>query len=258
MIHELAQVDPTAVIADDVEIGPFTVIGPDVEIGNGTVVGPHVVIEGPTKIGSKNRIFQFTSLGGAPQHLGYQDEPTRLEIGDNNIIRESCTINRGTTSRLGGKEVTRIGNNNFIMAYCHVAHDCIVGNNTIFANGSSLAGHVEVGDYAILGGFTMVHQFCKVGAHCITGISTVTFKDIPPYLLVSGNTAKPYGLNLKGLKRRDFTQEEIEELKSAYKILYRSANTIEAAIEELKTFADNRHIQYLVKFIEDSERGIVR
>jgi len=258
MIHELAQVDPTAVIAEDVEIGPFTVIGPGVEIGSGSVIGPHVVIEGPTKIGSNNRIFQFTSLGGAPQHLGYQDEPTHLEIGDNNVIRESCTINRGTPGRLGGKELTRIGSNNFIMAYCHIAHDCIVGNNTIFANGSSLAGHVEVGDFAILGGFTMVHQFCKVGAHCITGISTVTFKDIPPYLLVSGNTAKPYGLNLKGLKRRDFTQQEIEELKSAYKILYRSANTIEAAIEELKSFTGNRHIQCLVKFIEDSERGIVR
>jgi len=174
------------------------------------------------------------------------------------MIRESCTSNRGTTRRLGGKEVTRIGDNNFIMAYCHVAHDCNVGNNTIFANGSSLAGHVEVGDYAILGGFTMVHQFCKVGAHCITGISTVTFKDIPPYLLVSGNTAKPYGLNLKGLKRRDFTPQEIEELKSAYKILYRSANTIEEAVEELKSYADNRHIQALIKFIEDSERGIVR
>lgn len=258
MIHESALVDPSARLGENVSIGAFTVIGPDVEIGDNSVVGPHVVINGPTTIGKGNRIFQFSSLGEPPQHHGYQGEPTRLEIGDNNIIRESCTINRGTTGNLGGKDVTRIGNNNFIMAYCHIAHDCNVGNHTIFANGSSLAGHVQVGDYAILGGFTMVHQFCRVGAHCITGISTVTFKDIPPFLLVSGNTAKPYGLNLKGLKRRDFSEQEIEELKLAYKILYRSGNQVEVALNELKSMSGNRHIKHLAGFIDQSERGIVR
>jgi len=258
MIHELASVDSSARIADGVSIGAFTVIGPDVEIGKDTWIGPHVVINGPTSIGSNNRIFQFSSLGEPPQHLGYKNEPTRLVIGNNNVIRESCTINRGTSRAVGGKEVTTIRDNNFIMAYSHIAHDCIVGSNTIFANGSSLAGHVEVGDFAILGGFTMVHQFCRVGAHCITGISTVTFKDIPPYVLVSGNTAKPYGLNLKGLKRRDFSDKDIEELKKAYRLLYRSGNTVEAAIEELRKFSGNPHIVALVQFIEDSERGIVR
>ena len=258
MIHQQALVDPSAKIADGVSIGAFSVIGPDVVIGSDTWIGPHVVINGPATIGSGNRIYQFCSLGEPPQHLGYKNEPTSLVIGDNNTIRESCTINRGTAKTVGGREVTRIGNNNFLMAYSHVAHDCIVGSNTIFANGSSLAGHVEVGDYAILGGFTMVHQFCRVGAHCITGISTVTFKDIPPYMLVSGNTAKPYGLNLKGLKRRDFSEEDIEQLKAAYKILYRSGNQAESALSQLKNMSDNPHVQTLARFISESERGIVR
>lgn len=255
MIHPQAVVDPAARISSGVSIGPFSVIGPDVEIGENTVIGPHVVISGPTTIGSNNTIYQFTSLGEPPQHLGYKGEPTQLIIGNNNIIRESCTMNRGTVQ---GHGKTVIGDNNFIMAYSHIAHDCNVGSNTIFANGSSLAGHVDVGDYAILGGFTMVHQFCRVGAHAITGISTVTFKDVPPYLLVSGNTAKPYGLNLKGLKRRDFTEDDIEMLKKAYKVLYRSGKSIEEAIEALKELSANRHVQALIQFVSESERGIVR
>jgi UDP-N-acetylglucosamine acyltransferase len=255
VIHAQAIIDPSARIADGVSIGPFSVIGPDVEIGEHTVIGPHVVISGPTEIGSNNTIYQFTSLGEPPQHLGYKGEPTRLIIGNNNIIRESCTMNRGT---IQGHGKTVVGDNNFIMAYSHIAHDCSVGNHTIFANGSSLAGHVEVGDYAILGGFTMVHQFCRIGAHSITGISTVTFKDVPPFLLVSGNTAQPYGLNLKGLKRRDFTDEDIDILKKAYKILYRSGKTVEEAIESLNSLSTNRHLQALIKFISESERGIVR
>lgn len=258
MIHEQALVDPSAQIAGGVSIGAFSVIGPNVVVGKNTWIGPHVVINGSTTIGEGNKIFQFCSLGEPPQHLGYNNEPTKLVIGDNNTIREFCTLNRGTAKATGGREVTRIGDNNFLMAYCHVAHDCNVGSSTIFANGSSLAGHVDVGDFAILGGFTMVHQFCRVGAHCITGISTVTFKDIPPYMLVSGNTAKPYGLNLKGLKRRDFSEEDLEQLKAAYKILYRSGNQTEFAVEQLKKMSDNPHVQTLVRFIADSERGIVR
>jgi UDP-N-acetylglucosamine acyltransferase len=213
------------------------------------------VISGPTIIGNNNHIYQFTSLGEPPQHLGYQGEKTRLIIGNDNTIRESCTMNRGT---MQGHKETVIGNNNYIMAYSHIAHDCKVGSNTIFANGSSLAGHVEVGDYAILGGFTMIHQFCRVGAHAITGISTVTFKDIPPYLLVSGNTAQPYGLNLKGLKRRDFSENDIDLLKQAYKILYRSGQTIEAAIQLLNKLPPNKHVQALIQFVSASERGIAR
>ena len=258
MIHESAIVDPSAKIADGVTIGAFTVIGAEVEVGEGTWIGSHVVINGPTRIGRNNKIYQFSSLGEPPQHLGYKNEPTRLEIGDNNIIRESCTINRGSPKSVGGREITTIKDNNFIMAYCHIAHDCKVGSNTIFANGSSLAGHVDVGDYAILGGFTMVHQFCRVGAHCITGISTVTFKDIPPYLLVSGNTAKPYGLNLKGLKRRDFDEQDIESLKKAYKLLYRSGYSVETALEELRKLSGNIHVQAFMQFIEGSKRGIIR
>jgi len=258
MIHSSAIVHPSANIADGVSIGPFSVIGADVEIEAGSWIGPNVVINGPTRIGKNNKIYQFCSLGEPPQHLGYRDEPTKLVIGDNNVIRESCTFNRGTSKSVGGREVTTIGDRNFIMAYCHIAHDCKVGNDTIFANGSSLAGHVDVGDFAILGGFTMVHQFCRVGAHCITGISTVTFKDIPPYLLVSGNTAKPYGLNLKGLKRRDFNEQDIESLKKAYKLLYRSGYDVDKAISELKTLADNRHVKAFMDFVEDSKRGIVR
>lgn len=255
MIHPLAIVDPGAKLGKDVQIGAFSIIGADVEIGNGTWIGPHVVINGPTRIGSENRIYQFSSLGEGPQHLGYKGEPTRLEIGDRNIIREYCTLNRGT---VGGGGVTRLGHDNFIMAYCHVAHDCQVGNRTIFANGTSLAGHVKVEDQVIFGGFTMIHQFCRVGAHAMTGISTVTFKDIPPYLLVAGNTAVPHGLNVRGLKRRNFSEQSIEALRQAYKLVYKSGLRLSEATEQLVQAATNPEVRHFLDFIKQSERGIVR
>ncbi|MBI5783544.1 MAG: acyl-ACP--UDP-N-acetylglucosamine O-acyltransferase [Gammaproteobacteria bacterium] len=256
MIHPLAIVDPDAKIGKDVQIGAFSIIGAGVEISNETWIGPHVVINGPTRIGGKNRIYQFSSLGEAPQHLGYKGEPTWLEIGDRNIIREYCTLNRGT---VGGGGITRLGHDNFIMAYCHVAHDCQVGNRTIFANGTSLAGHVRVEDQVIFGGFTMIHQFCRVGAHSMTGINTVTFKDIPPYLLVAGNTAVPHGLNVRGLKRRNFSEQSIESLRQAYKLVYKSGLRLNEAAEQLARMAGmSSEVRHFLDFIKQSERGIVR
>jgi UDP-N-acetylglucosamine acyltransferase len=255
VIHPLAIVDPGAKLGKDVQIGAFSIIGAGVEIGSGTWIGPHVVINGSTRIGSDNRIYQFSSLGEAPQHLGYKGEPTWLEIGDRNIIREYCTLNRGSA---GGGGVTRLGHDNFIMAYCHLAHDCQVGNRTIFANGTSLAGHVRVEDQVIFGGFTMIHQFCRVGAHAMTGISTVTFKDIPPYLLVAGNTAVPHGLNVRGLKRRNFSEQTIEALRQAYKLVYKSGLRLSEATEQLAQMDANPEVRHFLDFIKHSERGIVR
>ncbi len=256
MIHPLAIIDPAAVVGANVHVGPFSIIAAGVEIGDGTWIGPHVVINGPTKIGQQNKIFQFASLGEAPQDLKYAGEPTRLEIGDRNIVREHCTFSRGTVP---GGGLTQIGDDNLFMAYVHVAHDCHVGSKTIFANCASLAGHVFVGDYAILGGFTGIHQFCRVGEHCMTGIATITFKDIPPYMLVSGNTAKPYGLNLRGLKRRGFSSEAIDALRRSYKLIYRSGLTLEQALERMGEFgAEFQEVRRLADFIRQSERGIVR
>ena len=256
MIHPQAIVDPGAKIGNNVHIGPFSVIGPDVEIGDETWIGPQVVINGPTRIGKANKIYQFSSIGEAPQHLGYKGEPTRLEIGDRNVIREYCTLNRATATSGG---VTHLGDDNFIMAYCHVAHDCHVGNRTIFANGTSLAGHVTVEDNVIFGGFSLIHQFCRVGAHCMTGIGTVTFKDIPPYLLVAGNTAVPHGLNVRGLKRRKFSSDSIEILRKAYKILYKSGLRLNEAIEQLETMTkDCNEALHFLDFIKHSERCIIR
>lgn len=256
MIHPLAIVDPGAKLGKDVEIGAFSIIGRDVEIGDGTWVGPHVVINGATRIGSGNRIYQFSSLGEAPQHLGYKGEETRLEIGDRNVIREYCTLNRGTAASGG---VTQIGHDNFIMAYCHVAHDCHVGNHTIFANGTSLAGHVSVEDCVIFGGFTMVHQFCRVGAYTMTGINTVTFKDIPPYLLVAGNTAVPHGLNVRGLRRRNFSEEAVDSLRKAYKLVYKSGLSLAEAVEQVAPLTEkNPEVGRFIGFIRQSKRGIVR
>lgn len=256
MIHATAVVDPGTLIGPDVQIGPYTVIGANVEIGAGTWVGPHVVINGPTRIGRDNRVFQFSSVGEAPQDLKYAGEPTRLEIGDRNTIRECCTLHRGTP---GGGAVTRIGDDNLLMAYVHVAHDCQIGSKTVFANNSSLAGHVHVGDYAILGGFTLVHQFCHVGAHCMTGINTVTFKDIPPFLMVAGNTAQPYGLNVRGLKRRGFSEEAIAALREAYQIVYRAGHTLEQALLQLAPIAARvPEVAAFAEFIRASGRGIIR
>lgn len=256
MIHPQAIIDPGAKLGKNVHVGPFSIIGPGVEIGDESWIGPHVVVYGPTRIGKNNKIYQFSSLGDAPQHLGYKGEPTRLEIGDRNIIREYCTLNRGTVA---GRGVTQLGNDNFIMAYCHIAHDCRVGNHTIFANGTSLAGHVTIEDYVIFGGFTLIHQFCRVGAHSMTGIATVTFKDIPPYLLAAGNTAEPHGLNIRGLKRRQFSAKSIESLRGAYKIVYRSGLRLEEALTQLAMIAKEcAEVDHFFKFIQTSERGIIR
>ncbi len=256
MIHAQAIVDARARLGANVSVGAFSIIGPDVEIGDGSWIGPHVVINGPTKIGKNNRIYQFSSIGEAPQDLKFGGEPTRLELGDGNTVRECCTFSRGT---VGGGGVTRIGNDNFFMAYVHIAHDCHVGNNTIFANNASLAGHVTVGDHAILGGFTGIHQFCRIGAHCMTGIATISFKDIPPYLLVAGNTAVPHGLNLRGLKRRGFSEDAVDALKRAYKAVYRSGLGLEAALSDIEPLAAaHAEVRHFAEFIRQSERGIIR
>ena len=256
MIHPTAIVDPGAKIAANVEIGPYSIIGPDVEIGEHTVIGPHVVIKGHTRIGRENRIFQFSSLGEVPQDKKYAGEPTRLEIGDRNTIREFCTFNLGTAQDAG---VTRIGDDNWIMAYVHIAHDCQVGNKTTFANNAQLAGHVVVEDWAILGGYTGVHQFCRVGAHVMTAVGTVVLQDVPPYLMAAGNTATPYGINVEGLKRRGFTAESLSALKRAYRTLYKSGLLLEEAkiklAEEAKTQPD---VQRFVDFLAVSKRGIIR
>lgn len=256
MIDSHAIIDPTAKLASDVTVGPFAVIGPGVEIGAGCVIGAHVVIKGPTTLGRENKIYSFASIGDDPQDKKYQGEPTRLEIGDRNVIRECCTINRGTTQDLG---VTRIGNDNWIMAYVHIAHDCHIGNHTIMANNTSLAGHVNVDDYAILGGFTLVHQFCAIGAHCFTAMSSVISKDVPPFVMVSGHMARPHGLNSEGLKRRGFSSEVLLELRRAYKAIYRSGLTLDQAREQLEAPATvYPEIRMLLDFIARSTRGIVR
>ena len=256
MIHPAAIVDSAARIGANVEIGPYSIIGPDVEIGDDTEIGPHVVIKGHTRIGRENRIFQFCSLGEMPQDKKYSGEPTRLEIGDRNTIREFCTFNLGTVQ---GGGVTSVGDDNWIMAYVHIAHDCHVANKTIFANGASLAGHVTVDDLVIFGGFTGVHQFCRIGAHVITAASSLVLQDVPPYLMVAGNTAQPYGIHVEGLKRRGFTSEAITELKRAYRTLYKSGLLLEEAkaklVEQAKTQPD---VQLMVDFLEASKRGIIR
>ena len=255
-IHPTAIIDPGARLADDVEIGPYTVIGGHVEIGAGCRIGAHSVITGHTRLGENNRIYQFVSLGEAPQDKKYGGEPTRLDIGNHNTIREFCTLNRGTAQDLG---VTRLGDDNWIMAYSHVAHDCQVGNNTVFANNAQLAGHVHVGDYAILGGFTAVHQFCSIGAHTITGLGTVVLQDIPPYVRAAGNSARPYGINAEGLKRRGYAAETIGALKRAYRTLYRSGLGLSEATSELeRQRAHCAEVQPLLDFIAASRRGIVR
>jgi UDP-N-acetylglucosamine acyltransferase len=255
-IHPTAIVDPAASIADDVEIGAYSIVGPDVEIGQGCRIGPHAVVTGHTRLGANNTIAQFVSVGEAPQDKKYRGEPTRLEIGNNNTIREFCTLNRGTVQDAG---VTRIGDDNWIMAYVHIAHDCQVGNRTIFANNAQLAGHVHVGDDAILGGFTLVHQFCRVGAHSITGLGTVVLQDIPPYVKASGNPIKPYGINAEGLRRRGFTAENLAALKRAYRSLYRSGLTLEEAKTQLAAqAATSPEVHPLLDFLAVPGRGIVR
>jgi UDP-N-acetylglucosamine acyltransferase len=255
-IHPTAIVDGAARIAQDAEVGAYAIIGPHVEIGAGCWIGPHCVITGHTRLGQNNRVYQFCSIGEIPQDKKYAGEPTRLEIGNDNTIREYCTFNTGTVQDAG---VTRLGDGNWIMAYVHLAHDCQVGNHTIFANNAQLAGHVHVGDYAILGGYTGVHQFCHVGAHAITGVASVVLQDVPPYLTVSGNPARPYGINSEGLKRRGFDADAIAGLQRAYKTLYRSRLSLEEAKHALEgQVGECPPVRPLVDFLGASSRGIVR
>lgn len=256
MIHPSAIIDPTAKIAADVEIGPWTMIGADVEIGKGTWIGPHVVIKGPTKIGEGNKIFQFNSIGEDPQDKKFQGEITYLEIGDRNVIREFCTFNRGTAQDKG---VTRIGNDNLFMAYVHLAHDCVVGNHTIFANNASLAGHVIIEDHAILSAYSGVLQFCRVGQHSFVSMGSLVHKDIPPFFKVAGYTPEPAGLNTVGLQRRGYSEETILQLKRAYKVIYRQGLTLKDSLLRLQDMVTEcPPIQMLIEFIQQSERGIVR
>jgi UDP-N-acetylglucosamine acyltransferase len=256
VIHPSAIIDPSAIIADDVKIGPFTVIGPKVEIGSGCEIMSHVVINGPTRIGNNNRIFQFASIGEEPQDKKFHGEDTRLEIGDNNLIRESVTINRGT---VGGGGVTRIGNNNWIMAYVHIAHDCIVGNDNIFANNASLAGHVLIDDYVILGGFTLVSQFNYLGSHSFSAMGSVISRNVPPYVLVSGHMAKPVGVNVEGLRRRQFNDSQIRNIRQAYKYLYRSGLRMEEAEQKLRSMEQqDQELELLFSFLDRQEGGIIR
>ena len=256
MIHPTAIIAPGARIAEGASIGAYSVIGGNVEIGEGTDVGPHVVIDGHTRIGRGNRIHAFSVLGGAPQDRKYAGEPTRLEIGDRNTIREFCTFNAGTTQDAG---VTTLGSDNWIMAYVHLAHDCRVGNHTIFANNAQIAGHVHVEDHCILGGFTVVHQFVSIGAHSLTAMGTILLQDLPPYVTASGNTAEPHGINAEGLKRRGFTPEAIGAIRSAYKVLYKDGLGLDAAKAELRERARSHpEVGVMVEFLERSRRSIIR
>ena len=256
MIHSTAVIDSSAELAANVTVGPYTVIGPGVVIGAGTEIGPHVVINGPTRLGEDNRIFQFASIGEAPQDKKYAGEPTRLEMGDRNTIREFVTINRGTAQDEG---VTSVGDDNWIMAYVHIAPDCRIGNQTIFANNASLAGHVTIADYVILGGFTLVHQFCSLGAHSLTAFGSGISLNIPPYVTVGGSPARAHGLNMEGLRRRGFSEDTRKLLKQAYKTLYRENNSLQDAIKILKDRVQgNAELGLLVSFLEQQKRGIVR
>ncbi|MBL10656.1 MAG: acyl-[acyl-carrier-protein]--UDP-N-acetylglucosamine O-acyltransferase [Acidiferrobacteraceae bacterium] len=256
MIDARAIVGQSAEIEPGVTIGAFTVVEDGVSIGANTWIGPHVVIRRNTTIGKRNKIYQFSSIGEDPQYSGYQGEETFLEIGDDNIVREYCTLNRGSPA---GSGVTKVGNGNLIMAYVHIAHDSTLGNNVVFANGASLAGHVEINDYAILGGFTLVHQFCRVGAYSMTGIGTVCVKDVPPYVLAVGNVASPKGLNVRGLRRHGFEDSVIVGLKKAYRVIYRHQLSLTEIIIELDRLAESYdEIKKLVKFIRTSQRGIIR
>ena len=255
-IHPTAIVDPRARLGEGVRVGPYTVIDGDVEAGEGTTIGAHCVVTGHTRIGRDNRIFHFCSIGEANQDKKYRGEPTRLAIGDRNTIREYCSINRGTAQDRGE---TTVGNDNWIMAYCHIAHDCVVGDHAVFANNATLAGHVWIGDHTVLGGFTGVHQFVKVGAHVMAGVSSVVLQDIPPFVTVAGHPCAPHGINSEGLKRRGFTPEALSALKRAYKTLYKSGLTLADARAELERQAQSApEVRAIVDFLAASTRGIVR
>lgn len=256
MIDPRAVIDPAAQLDEGVSVGPFAVIGAGVHIGAGTSIGPHVVIKGPTRIGRDNRIFQFTSIGEDPQDKKYAGEQTFLEIGDRNQIREFATIHRGTVQ---DASLTSIGSDNLLMAYCHVAHDCRIGNHTIMANAASLGGHVYIDDWAILGGFSIVHQFCRIGQHCFTAMGSAVAKDVPPYVMVGGHPARPRGINSEGLRRRAFSAEQIATIKRAYKTLYTSGLPLAAARAQIEAAAaDNAELRVMAGFLAVSERSIVR
>lgn len=260
MIHATAIVDAKAELDSSVTVGPYTVIGAGVRIGAGTSVGPHCVIEGPTTIGRDNKIFQFASLGAAPQDKKYAGEPTQLIVGDRNTIREFCTMNRGTVQDDG---ITALGDDNWIMAYVHLAHDCKVGNRVIMANNAQLAGHVHVGDWAILGGFTAVHQFVHIGAHSMTGLGSILFQDLPPFIMAAGNTAEARSFNLEGLKRRGFTPEQLNAVKQMYRLLYRRGLTVDQAQIEMAGLQASHPeardtIQLMLDFLKTATRGIIR
>ena len=256
MIHPSAIIDPSAKLADDVEVGPWTIVGADVEIGAGSVIASHVVLKGPTKIGCNNKIYQFSSVGEDTPDLKYQGEATRLVIGDNNVIREGVTIHRGTVQDRGE---TTIGNNNLLMAYVHIGHDSVIGDNTVFVNNASVAGHVYVGDWAILAGYTLVHQFCHIGAHSFTGYGSHLSKDVPAYVTVNGQPAEAKTINVEGLRRRGFSSETITIIRRAYKVIYRQGLTVEEALLKLREMQqDCPELDLLIESLETSTRGIVR
>ncbi len=255
-IHPTAIIDPKAELANDVTVGPYSLIGPDVKIDSGTSIGSHVVITGHTSIGKHNQIFQFSSLGEAPQDKKYQGEPTKLEIGDHNTIREFCTFNRGTSQDKGA---TKIGNHNWIMAYVHIAHDCHVHNNTILANNSSLAGHVDMYDYAILGGFTLVHQFTQIGQYSFAAMGSAITQDIPPFIMVGGKPTRPHGINSVGMERNGISAEDIRLIRKAYKIIYKMNLRLEDAIDQMEDLAgDSKELSDMVSFLRNVSRGILR
>lgn len=255
-IHPTAVIHPSAKVAGGVEVGAYSIIGENVSIGRGTRIGPHVVIDGPTHIGEDNQIYQFASIGAAPQDKKFAGEDTELIIGDRNVIRECCTLNRGTTQDKGK---TVIGDDNWIMAYVHIAHDCTVGNNTIFANSATLAGHVEIRDWVILGGFSLVHQFCVLGEHAFTGMGSAISKDVPPYAMVSGAPAEPRSINLEGLKRRGFDTQAIQRIKDAHRIIYRQGLTTQDALARIEQqYGEHDDIRLLLDFCQHSKRGLIR
>lgn len=256
MIDSRAIVDPTAQLAEDVEIGPWSIIGPNVVIGSGTVIASHVVIKGPTAIGKNNKVYQFASVGEDTPDLKYKGEETRLVIGDDNVIREGATIHRGT---IQDRQETTIGNHNLIMAYAHVAHDCVIGNHCVLVNNVALAGHVHIGDWAVLGGYTLVHQYCHLGSHCFTAMGSAIGKDIPAYVIASGNPAEAKGINSEGIKRRGFSKDDVSAITKAFKIIYRRGLTTEQALKELAPIGENNPaVQTLIESVQSSQRGIVR
>jgi len=255
-IDPRAVISPTAQLADDVEIGPFAVIGDNVVIGPRCWIGPHAVVNGPTTLGADNRVFQFASLGDAPQDKKYKGEPTRLEIGDRNVFREYCTVNRGTVT---GNGVTRLGNDNMLLAYTHVGHDCTLGNHIVLSNLVMLGGHVELGDWVIMSGYAGAHQFSKIGAHAFIGNNTAVTRDVPPYVLAAGHPAEPRTINSEGLKRRGFSAEQIRNIKQAYRVLYRSDLRLEDAVVQLQAMAaEHEELRIFVEFIGTATRSLVR